>query len=145
MRSNIGKKMRQLTHQINRYLEENDTSRRGLNTTQLQILNYLMNNDDVIQKDLEIETQLKKSSITGSIDSLVEKGLVKRLKGGSDKRKNYVVLTEEALEGRKLLEDKLASLDEKIIEGIEKKDLETFIDVLGKMIDNLHIEDKNIY
>ncbi|MBQ3295297.1 MAG: winged helix-turn-helix transcriptional regulator [Erysipelotrichaceae bacterium] len=145
MRSNIGKKMRQLTHQINRYLEENDTSRRGLNTTQLQILNYLMNNDDVIQKDLEIETQLKKSSITGSIDSLVEKGLVKRLKGGSDKRKNYVVLTEEALEGRKLLEDKLATLDEKIIEGIEKKDLETFIDVLGKMIDNLHSEDKNIY
>ena len=145
MRSNRGKKMRQLTHQINRYLEENDTSRRGLNTTQLQILNYLMNNDDVIQKDLEIETQLKKSSITGSIDSLVEKGLVKRLKGGSDKRKNYVVLTEEALEGRKLLEDKLATLDEKIIEGIEKKDLETFIDVLGKMIDNLHSEDKNIY
>lgn len=145
MRSNIGKKMRQLTHQINRYLEENDTSRRGLNTTQLQILNYLMNHDDVIQKDLEIETQLKKSSITGSIDSLVEKGLVKRLKGGSDKRKNYVVLTEEALEGRKLLEDKLATLDEKIIEGIEKKDLETFIDVLGKMIDNLHSEDKNIY
>ena len=145
MRSNIGKKMRQLTHQINRYLEENDTPRRGLNTTQLQILNYLMNHDDVIQKDLEIETQLKKSSITGSIDSLVEKGLVKRLKGGSDKRKNYVVLTEEALEGRKLLEDKLATLDEKIIEGIEKKDLETFIDVLGKMIDNLHSEDKNIY
>ncbi|MBR2788211.1 MAG: winged helix-turn-helix transcriptional regulator [Erysipelotrichaceae bacterium] len=145
MRKNIGKKMHQLSHHINRYLEENDTSRRGLNETQLQILNYLMNHENVIQKDLEIETQLKKSSITGSIDSLSQKGLVERNKGGNDRRKNYIVLTKEALEGRKLLEDKLAKLDEKIIEGIEKNELETFINVLDRMISNLHSEDKNIY
>ncbi len=137
--------MHQLSHHINRYLEENDTSRRGLNETQLQILNYLMNHENVIQKDLEIETQLKKSSITGSIDSLSQKGLVERNKGGNDRRKNYIVLTKEALEGRKLLEDKLAKLDEKIIEGIEKNELETFINVLDRMISNLHSEDKNIY
>ena len=60
MRKNIGKKMRKLAHQINVYLEENDTSRRGLNQTQLQILNYLMCHEKAIQKDLEAETQLKK-------------------------------------------------------------------------------------
>ena len=142
MKRNLGKKMRRLANRINVYLEENDTSRRGLNQTQLQILNYLMCHEKAIQKDLEAETQLKKSSITGSIDSLVEKDLVRRVKGDDDKRKNYIVLTQQAIEGRKLLEDKLATLDDKIVEGIGEKELETFISVLDKMIDNLKSEEK---
>lgn len=142
MRRNIGQKMRKLAHQINVYLEENDTSRRGLNQTQLQILNYLMSHDKAIQKDLEAETQLKKSSITGSIDSLVEKDLVRRVKGDDDKRKNYIELTKQAIEDKKLLEDKLATLDDKIVEGIEKNDLEVFVAVLDRMIVNLQSEEK---
>ena len=142
MKRNLGKKMRRLANRINVYLEENDTSRRGLNQTQLQILNYLMCHEKAIQKDLEAETQLKKSSITGSIDSRVEKDLVRRVKGDDDKRKNYIVLTQQAIEGKKLLEDKLATLDDKIVEGIGEKELETFISVLDKMIDNLKSEEK---
>ena len=142
MRRNIGKKMRKLAHQINGYLEENDTSRRGLNQTQLQILNYLMSHDKAIQKDLEAETQLKKSSITGSIDSLVEKDLVRRVKGDDDKRKNYIELTKQAIEDKKLLEDKLATLDDKIVDGIDSKDLEVFVAVLDRMIVNLQSEEK---
>ena len=137
MRRDIGKKMRKLAYLVNVYLEENDTSRRGLNSTQLQILNYLMCHDNVIQKDLETETQLKKSSITGSIDSLVDKDMVTRVKGEDDKRKNYIVLTKQAIDDRKLLEDKLAKLDDQIVEGIDKNDLNTFVDVLDRMIVNL--------
>ncbi|MBO7676222.1 MAG: winged helix-turn-helix transcriptional regulator [Erysipelotrichaceae bacterium] len=137
MRRNIGKKMRKLAYLVNVYLEENDTTRRGLNSTQLQILNYLMCHDNVIQKDLETETQLKKSSITGSIDSLVDKDLVTRVKGEDDRRKNYIVLTKQAIDDRKLLEDKLAKLDDQIVEGIDKSDLETFVAVLDRMILNL--------
>ena len=140
MRKDIGKKMRKLVQLINVYLEENDTSRRGLNSTQLQILNYLMSHENVIQKDLEKETQLKKSSITGSIDSLVNKGLVIREKGEDDKRKNYIVPTRTVIENRKTLEDKLAKLDDRIIKGIASNDLETFVDVLDQMIDNLNCE-----
>ncbi len=142
MRKDIGKKMRKLVQLINVYLEENDTSRRGLNSTQLQILNYLMSHENVIQKDLEKETQLKKSSITGSIDSLVNKGLVIREKGEDDKRKNYIVPTRTVIENRKTLEDKLAKLDDRIIKGIASNDLETFVDVLDQMIDNLNGEKK---
>lgn len=137
MRRNIGKKMRKLAYLVNVYLEENDTTRRGLNSTQLQILNYLMCHENVIQKDLETETQLKKSSITGSIDSLVDKDLVTRVKGEDDRRKNYIVLTKQAIDDRKLLEDKLAKLDDQIVEGIDKSDLETFVAVLDRMILNL--------
>lgn len=137
MRRNIGKKMRKLAYLVNVYLEENDVSRRGLNSTQLQILNYLMCHENVIQKDLETETQLKKSSITGCIDSLVDKDLVIRVKGEDDKRKNYIVLTKQAIDDRKLLEDKLAKLDDRIIEGIDMNDLETFMAVLDRMILNL--------
>ncbi|MBQ1567799.1 MAG: MarR family transcriptional regulator [Erysipelotrichaceae bacterium] len=142
MRKNIGKKMRKLANRINKYLEENDTTRRGLNQTQLQILNYLMCHEKAIQKDLEAETQLKKSSITGSIDSLVEKNMVRRIKGDDDKRKNYIVPTKLAIEGRKYLEEKLATLYEKIVEGIGMEELETFVAVLDKMIDNLESEEK---
>ena len=137
MEKKIAKQMRQLGYEINNYLNKDSGPIRSLNETQLQIVNYLMCHENVIQKDLEAETQLKKSSITGSIDSLVQKGIVTRVKSDPDKRKNYVVLTSTALEDRREFEERLEKLDGVIGKDIDRKDLETFAAVLDKMVKNL--------
>ena len=137
MEQNVVKALKKLNHLSNEYINRNSDHSKVLNSTQLQIVNYLIKHEDVIQKDLEIETQLKKSSITGCIDSLEKKGIVQRIQSKDDKRKNFIVLTPFALEKKEMLEERVKRLDAIVRKGIEEDELKTFVKVLNKMLDNL--------
>lgn len=112
---------------------------RSLNATQIRIIGYLLRNQnrDVCQKELEQEMNLKKASITGSLDSLEEKGLIVRKTSDEDKRKKFVILTDEILDKKKEIENRINKVDEKITKGINDEELETFFAILDKMKKNL--------
>jgi len=137
MEQNVVKAMKKLNHLSREYINKNLDPAKILNSTQLQIVNYLIKHEEVIQKDLEIETQLKKSSITGCIDSLEKRGIVQRVQSKDDKRKNYIVLTPFALEKKEMLEERVKKLDAIVRKDIEEDELKTFVNVLNKMLDNL--------
>lgn len=137
MEQNVVKAMKKLNHLSNEYINRNLDPAKVLNSTQLQIVNYLIKHEEVIQKDLEIETQLKKSSITGCIDSLEKKGIVQRIQSKDDKRKNFIVLTPFALEKKEMLEERVKKLDAIVRKDIEEDELKTFARVLNKMLNNL--------
>lgn len=137
MEQNVVKAMKKLNHLSREYINKNLDPAKVLNSTQLQIVNYLIKHEEVIQKDLEIETQLKKSSITGCIDSLEKRGIVQRIQSKDDKRKNYIVLTPFALEKKEMLEERVKKLDAIVRKDIEEDELKTFVNVLNKMLDNL--------
>ena len=137
MEQNVVKAMKKLNHLSREYINKNLDPAKVLNSTQLQIVNYLIKHEEVIQKDLEIETQLKKSSITGCIDSLEKRGIVQRVQSKDDKRKNYIVLTPFALEKKEMLEERVKKLDAIVRKDIEEDELKTFVNVLNKMLDNL--------
>ena len=137
MEQNVVKAMKKLNHLSREYINKNLDPAKVLNSTQLQIVNYLIKHEEVIQKDLEIETQLKKSSITGCIDSLEKRGIVQRVQSKDDKRKNYIVLTPFALEKKEMLEERVKKLDAIVRKDIEEDELKTFVKVLNKMLDNL--------
>lgn len=137
MEQNVVKAMKKLNHLSREYINKNLDPAKILNSTQLQIVNYLIKHEEVIQKDLEIETQLKKSSITGCIDSLEKRGIVQRVQSKDDKRKNYIVLTPFALEKKEMLEERVKKLDAIVRKDIEEDELKTFVKVLNKMLDNL--------
>lgn len=46
-------------------------------------------------------------------------------------------MTEKALQYKKQVIDDLTALDETLVKGISQKDLQTFIKVVEKMMDNL--------
>lgn len=137
MADNIGRKFRQIDTYINTYLNSDENSVTNLNPTHLQILRYVNRHENVIQKDLEEDTKLKKSSITGSLDALEKKGLIKRVQGKDDRRKNYIVLTKKAYRYQDEIVKKFARLDEIVAKGISEKELRQLEKTMDKIIENL--------
>lgn len=139
MDRNIAKEICSLDHSIRQYVCNGYNPRKMFNMTQLQILLYLMKHkdEDVCQKDLEIETHLKKASITGSIDSLTEKGLVYRDQAEGDRRKNYIRLTDRVLKYTEDFEQRERILNRNITDRIPEKDLEVFYSVIDRIRENI--------
>ena len=137
MADNIGRKFRLIDTYINAYLNSDENPVTNLNPTHLQILTYVNRHENVIQKDLEEDTKLKKSSITGSLDALEKKGLIKRVQGKDDRRKNYIVLTKKAYRYQDEIVKKFARLDEIVAKGISEKELRQLEKTMDKIIENL--------
>ena len=139
MERSVIKEIRDINKLIGKYISDGHDPRKIMNLTQFQIIHYLLKHadEDVCQRDLEIETNLKKASITGAIDSLVEKGLVKRVQSAEDRRVNYIRLTKQMLEYKQNFENRIAELNENIIKDIDSKELESFYHVLDKIKENI--------
>ena len=132
--------IRDLNCDIRKVIElENKRPRAIKNFTQMQILVFLLNNPDntIYQKDIGEALKLRKSSITEHLDYLEMIGAIERVQDKTDKRKNSIRLSEKAIIRKSEIDDSLKYLDERIIAGIDKKDLETFEKVVKKMGENL--------
>ncbi len=145
MERSIIQELRSVEQLLKDYLG-NDAVRSGkYNLTQYQIIGYLLRHDGekVCQKDLEKETGLKKASITGSIDNLVEKGTVIRVPSTDDRRKNYIYLTDKVLNFRKQLKERENLFNDQIKGNIPEADKEAFFRVMDQIKDNIRSLSEN--
>ncbi|MBQ6478190.1 MAG: MarR family transcriptional regulator [Erysipelotrichaceae bacterium] len=144
MERSVIKEIKEVDKLVRQYVSDGHDPRRMFNLTQFQIVHYLLKHADenVCQKDLEAETHLKKASITGAIDSLTEKGMVRRVQSEEDRRMNYIRLTEQMLEYKQNFEIRIAELNENITRNIETKELEAFYRVLDQIKENIGKEGK---
>ena len=145
MERSIIQELRSVEQLLKDYLG-NDAVRSGkYNLTQYHIIGYLLRHDGekVCQKDLEKETGLKKASITGSIDNLVEKGTVIRVPSTDDRRKNYIYLTDKVLNLRKQLKERENLFNDQIKGNIPEADKEAFFRVMDQIKDNIRSLSEN--
>lgn len=135
----IAKEIKDLDVLIGKSLISDKVPKGIINHTQFQILLYLIKheNEEVCQKDLEIETHLKKASITGSLDSLEEKGIVIRKQSEDDKRKNIILLSEKTKEAKDRIKEKFNIIEKKIEKDLTDKEIETFYRIIDKIKENL--------
>ena len=140
MYKSIVRELGYLTRDINDYINNGNDLLSYFNMTQLKIINYILmhENENVCQKDLELETNLKKASITGCLDSLAERDLIKRVQAADDKRKNYIVLTDKATAYKNEFYQREVDLNNWIAENISKEDLDTFFEVIRKIKENVN-------
>lgn len=136
----LTKEIKDLDNLIGKSLKANNDIRHVLNRTQLQIIFYLNKhiNEEVCQKDLEIETHLKKASITGALDSLEDKDIIVRKQSKDDKRKNVIILSKAALKEKDRIENKFKQIELKIKKNIDEDELKQFYSTLDKMKSNLN-------
>lgn len=133
-------KIRELHHSINRNIDMvNKRPKQIKNFTQIRIMFYLLNNEDktIYQKDIGENLKLKKSSITEHLDYLESVGVIERVADKKDKRKNSIRLSMAAKEKKKEIDDSLININNKMIDGISKSELEMFNNVLAKMEENI--------
>ena len=142
MKRYIARDLSQLTSMLLNRVTKYTNPMDYINFTQLGIMHYLLDNQDkeICQKDIEIQMQLKKASITGALDSLEAKHAIKRIVDKNDRRKNIIVIDKEALKYKDKISMYLNDIEKKITQGINEKELDTFCMVMEKMISNLKEE-----
>lgn len=113
----------------------------GLEITieQWSILYHLWKEDGLNQQQLCDKTFRDKPSITRLIHNLEKLGLVERKASKTDKRVNYIFLSNTAKDlQNQTIEIANQTMDEALV-GISKDEIETVKNVLQKVYDNLTI------
>lgn len=135
-------KLRDLTHLIRRNIDvKGNLPKIYNNFTQMQIIFYLsINKDKVIyQKDICDELNLRKSSITETLDYLESIDVIKRIVDEKDARKKKVILSNAAEEYEEAIKDNVKKINKQALEGICEEDIKVFNKVMEKMQENLTI------
>lgn len=139
MERSVIKDIREIEMIIGDYIIKSQKYEKYINHTQMQIVLYLIRHEgeDICQKDLEIETHLKKASITGTLDSMEDKGIIIRKQSDEDKRKNLIFLSEKTLNEKERIKKRINEIEEKINNNITEEELNQFYSVIDKMKANL--------
>jgi len=114
----------------------------GINITpeQYLVLDILWDKQPLSQQNIADIIQKDKNSVTKIIDSLEKKNLVKRSMDKKDRRINQIELTEEADALKKTTTQVAIEFMNGAIKGIKEQDLDTFVDVMRQLKNNLESE-----
>lgn len=116
----------------------------NVTTTQIEIMEYIINSPKkyALQKEFEKILGLSRATVSSVLITMEKNGLIVRITDNNDTRTKKIVLSNNAQKVFESSKDKIKKLENKCISGINEKDLNTFIEVLSKMTENLK-EDKN--
>jgi len=103
------------------------------------VISYLYDNRDriVLQKEFEKEFNLRRSTVATILQTMEKNGLIERKNLENDARQRQLVLTEKAENIHKIISKEMKDLDNRIIKGIDKKELDIFYKVLLSIKSNL--------
>lgn len=107
--------------------------------TQARIMDYILEhkNEEVYQKDLEKELNLRRATVSEVLTTMEKRGLIKREKNQNDARSKRIVLSKQNNNYCEEIKDNIAKLEEILTKNISNEELKTFSLVLKKMQDNI--------
>lgn len=131
-----------LVKQINTVFEKELNERLrtiGITASQCAVLDYLFhtNKEEVNQRDVERNLNLKNPTVTGILKRLDEKGYIFCVPNVEDKRKKNIYLTEKAYDIQKKMEADRKKLDKRLTMGLTKKEVAAVTRALEKMLYNI--------
>ncbi len=111
----------------------------SLTHTQARILRFLFTNQDKIiyQSDIEKEVSVRRSTISGILDTMEKNNLIIRKASIDDARKKEIALTINSLNKHKEIEKKIAKFEDTLLKGITKEEKESFFKIIDKLKENL--------
>ncbi len=93
--------------------------------------------EDVFQRDLEKQLQLRRSSVTAVLQTMERSGLIERVAVPGDARLKKLVPTPRAEELHQLISQDIADREARLTAGISSAELEAFWQVMDKLGRNL--------
>jgi DNA-binding MarR family transcriptional regulator len=107
--------------------------------TNFWIIGYLADNRDqeICQKDLEKKFSITRSTASKVIKLMEQKGLVERLVVPHDARLKKLVLTEKALGLHQEIVNEVEIIENNLIKGFSKEEIELFLSFVDRMKNNL--------
>ncbi len=120
----------------------------NVTATQIQILDYIISSPKkyALQKEFEKILGLSRATVSSVLITMEKNGLIVRITDNEDTRTKKIVLSSNAQKVFNNGTERLKKIEGICLNGINKKDLNTFIKVISKMIKNLKEEtnEKNI-
>lgn len=106
-----------------------------LTNTQYKIMMMLYRNQDksIRQADIEERFSMTNPTVTGIIQNLEKKNLVKRVQNPNDKRSKLVVLTDKAISMREEIDALGEILEAQVTENLTKEECRQLITLLKKI------------
>ena len=135
----VGRYLQMLSRQIKRRMDKS-VSDYEITGKQGAIILYVHEESqkrDVYAKDIEVEFDMRRASVTGIIKLMEKNGLIEREENIKDARLKKLKLTERAIEAREKLKKEIVKVENKLTEGISKEEIKTFFEIMKKMSFNL--------
>ena len=127
----------QVKRLMNRHLTENDGY--GLTGMQFAIVSFIAKESterDVFQKDLEQKFDIRKSTVTGILNTMERDGLLLRETVPYDARLRKMILTDKALQAKKNSEQVIDTVENQLSKGLTEEEIATFLTILEKISKN---------
>ncbi|MCX6224880.1 MAG: MarR family winged helix-turn-helix transcriptional regulator [Bacteroidia bacterium] len=133
----LGKMMHEVFRVFKKRSDEQIDDEIKISTEQFSLLHAItLKEEDVIQKDMAELMGKDKSAILRLIDSLEEKGLVRRVSAIEDRRKNYLMVTKAGYRVRDQYMKIVFELMENIQQGLTQEEIDTFHKVVSHIKGN---------
>lgn len=111
----------------------------GLTGRQFDVIQYLCARRDTLVKQVMIEKDfsLSNPTVSGILDRLEKNGFIQRKASEEDRRCNYIVLTQKAMEAQEQARKKGKSMEQHLFSGITEQEQELFLDILQRLCGNI--------
>ena len=125
-----------LSNQIKRNLNEASNNQ----GTQMRILNFVLDNyqeKEIYQKDIQKIFNIRRATVSMLLKKMEDSGLIIRESVECDERIKRIRPTPQAIVLQKKIKKNILGIEEELIMGIEKEELDIFSRVTQKMISNM--------
>ena len=114
----------------------------SVTTTQIQIMEYIINRPKkcALQQEFEKVFGLSRATVSSVLSTMEKNGLIVRITDNTDNRTKKIVLSSNAQRVFNSSKEKIKKIEDICLKDITEKDLNTFINVLSKMTENLKEE-----
>ncbi len=112
------------------------------NYTQFQIAKYIVDHygEEIYQKDFEAALHIRKSTISGILDTMEKNRIIVRLSSETDGRGKIIRFSPDYERCKIEMLKKARMLEEQIVQGISEDELDAFYKVIDKMKKNIEKE-----
>lgn len=138
----IGGLLRELTIAVHRNIgvELSEHELGDMKGPQSMALGYLIHasaQDEIYVKDLEKYMKIRKSTASELVSRLEKNGYVKTEKSQKDGRLKRLIVTEERHAAHDRILQFLQEIDDRLVEGLSKEEVDTFVNLLNRLIQNM--------
>lgn len=111
---------------------------------QIWVLGYIVERDEqgltTYQKDIEKYLGISRSTASEMLYKMESNGMIERVQVASDGRLRQLVVTEKTLSKMKYMDEVREGLSEKMIQGLSEKEINTFNQIMDKLIFNMRLD-----
>lgn len=112
-----------------------------LTSVQAHVMGYITmqheNGTPVYQRDIEQVFHIQRSTATGILKLLEQRGAIRRVSEEKDARMKRILVTEQTLQVKKRVDETIHGVEQRLVRGLSEEEIATYIELTEKLRRNL--------